>query len=64
MRPRPITRENASYLGARGRESYARKREAKKIALWRCIVQGQPLKVAAYTVGISYGTARRYRKEA
>ena len=50
--------------GAKGRESYARKREAKKIALWREIVRGEPLKIAAFKVGISYGTACRYRREA
>ncbi len=59
-----MTREQATVRGAKGRESYARKREQKMIALWRRLVKGEPLKVAAYHVGISYGTAKRYRREA
>lgn len=62
--PNRPTREQAALWGAKGRESYARKREAKKIALWREIVRGEPLKIAAFKVGISYGTACRYRREA
>ncbi len=61
--PRP-TSEQAYDRGRKGRESYARKREATKVALWREIVRGECLKRAAHNVGISYGTAKRYRKEA
>lgn len=59
-----MTREQAAERGAKGRESYARKREQKMIALWRRLAKGEPLKVAAWNVGISYTTARVYRKMA
>jgi molybdenum-dependent DNA-binding transcriptional regulator ModE len=62
--PNIPTSEEARIRGQKGRESYARKREAKKIALWREIVRGEPLKRAAHNVGISYTTARQYRSEA
>ena len=54
----------ARIRGAKGRESYARKREANKIALWRALVRGECLKRAAHVVGISYTTAKQYRREA
>lgn len=59
-----MTSEQAYERGARGRETYRRKREQKMVALWRELVRGTPLKVAAYNVGISYGTACRYRRAA
>jgi hypothetical protein len=62
--PHTPTSEEARTRGQKGRESYARKREAKKIALWRALARGECLKRAAHQVGISYGTARQYRSEA
>ncbi len=58
------TSEQARARGQKGRETYARRREQQKIALWREIVRGECLKRAAFKVGISYTTARQYRREA
>lgn len=62
--PHKPTSEEARIRGQKGRESYARRREAQKIALWREIVRGECLKRAAHKVGISYTTAKVYRREA
>ena len=58
------TSEQAAMRGAKGRETYARKRHERKIALYREIVRGECLKRAAFNVGISYSTAKLYRREA
>jgi molybdenum-dependent DNA-binding transcriptional regulator ModE len=50
--------------GERGRESYRLKREQRMVALWRQLARGECLKRAAFNVGISYTTAKRYRKMA
>lgn len=36
----------------------------KRVLLWRQLVRGEPLKRAAWNVGVSYTTAKRYRREA
>jgi FixJ family two-component response regulator len=59
-----INSHNAAELGARGRRSREQRREARKVELWRELVRGECLKRAAYKVGISYSTAKVYRREA
>lgn len=61
---RMIDRRNARARGRRGLEAIRERREAKKIELWRQIVRGEPLKRAAFNVGISYSTAKIFRREA
>jgi molybdenum-dependent DNA-binding transcriptional regulator ModE len=61
--PRP-TRRQARARGKLGLDIIREKREERKIALWRQMARGECLKRAAHNVGISYTTAKQYRREA
>ena len=61
--PRP-TKRQARKRGALGLATIRTEREERKIALWRQLAKGECLKRAAFKVGISYTTARVYRREA
>lgn len=58
------TKRQARKRGALGLAVIRSQREERKIALWRQIARGECLKRAAHNIGISYTTARVYRREA
>jgi len=64
MRVNTKPRHHARRRGALGLAVIRDKREDRKIALWRQLAKGECLKRAAFAVGISYTTAKRYRAEA
>ena len=61
---RRIDGRNARSRGRKGLEAIRARREAKRLELWRQLVRGECLKRAAFNVGISYSTAKVFRREA